>query len=133
MNQTQINYFNRRMNALVNIITGNMRDALPLKKNLTTQEKAGLIASGQATFREDLFTGPDCRSSPYLFDCFYIPEEDDIKGFNAAQAVLQVKTEEKIKKEADKLMDAYVLEKIEADEALAKLESMKFWKTIQKV
>ncbi|MHC1751054.1 hypothetical protein [Humidesulfovibrio sp.] len=130
MNQTQINYFTRRMDSLVNIITRNMREALPLKDKLSPPEKAGLIASGKATFREELFTGPDCRNSPYLFDCFDFPGEDDIKGFNAMQYALIVKTEEKIKKEAAKLVDAFVLEKIEADEALAKLEKMKFWKEV---
>jgi len=101
-----------------------------MKDRLTPQEKAGLIASGKATFLEELFTGPDCRATPYLFDCFDFPGEDDIKGFNAAQALLQVRTEAKIKKEAAKLVDAFVLEKVEADEALAKMEKMKFWKEV---
>jgi len=132
MNHTQINYFNRRMNALVNIITNKMREALPLKNRLTFQEKAGLIASGKATFREEIFTGADCPSYPKLFDCFEFPGEDDIAAFNSAQSALIEKTEEKIKATAAQLMDAYVLEKIEADRALQDLEKMKFWKTPQK-
>lgn len=130
MNQTQINYFTRRMDSMVNSITSQMRDALPLKDSITYQEKAGLIASGKATFREEMFTGSNCPSYPKLYDCFDFPGEDDIKGFNAAQSDLQVKTEEKIKKEAAKLVDAFVLEKIGPDEALAKMEGIKFWKEV---
>lgn len=105
-----------------------MREALPLKDRLTSQEKAGLIASGKATFREELFTGSDCPSYPKLFDCFDFPGEEDIAAFNSERSALIVKTEAKIKAEASKLVDAFVLEKIEADEALAKMEKMKFWK-----
>lgn len=128
MNQTQINYFTRRMDAQVRTITDKMRESLPLKNNLTAQEKAGLIASGKAVFREEMFTGTGCPSYPKLFDCFDFPGEDDIKSFNAAQSARIVKAEEKIKAEGAKLVDAFVLEKIEADEALAKLENMKLWK-----
>ena len=130
MNQTQLNYFTRRMGALISSITRNLREALPLKDRLTTQEKAGLIAAGKATFREELFTGPDCKNSPYLFDCFDFPGEDDIKGFNTARSALLNKTEDKIKKEAAKLVDAFVMEKMGPDEALAQMESIKFWKAV---
>lgn len=130
MNQTQLNYFTRRMDAMVRDITSQMREALPMREELTRMEKIGLIAAGKARFREEQFNAGECSNYTYLLDSFEFPGVDEIKTFNSARSGQWNKIEDKIKKAAAKLVDAFVIEKIGPDEALAKLESTKFWKEV---
>jgi len=128
MNQTQINHFTRRMDALVKTLTSQMREELPLRDELSKMEKIEMIATGKARFREEQFNAGECSNYTYLIDSFEFPGVDEIKTFNNARAGQWSKIEAKIKREAEKLIDAFVLERLEPDKALAKLEAMKFWK-----
>jgi len=128
MNKTQISYFEERMSRIQRSILERLEKELPLRAKPDKVELAGLIASGKARFKEEMFTGPNCPSSIYLFDAFEFPGEEDRQAFNSARATEQAKIVAKIKEECRKLIDQFVLERITFEEAAAKLEGMKFWK-----
>ena len=127
MNQTQINHFTGRMAAMVKTITAKMREELPLRDELTKMEKIEMIATGKARFREEQFNAGECGNYTYLIDSFEFPGVDEIKTFNNARAGQWNKIEAKVRRESEKLIDLFVLERIQANDALEKLESTKFW------
>jgi len=127
MNQTQINHFTNRMAAMVKTVTAKMRDELPLRDELTLTDKFEMIATGKARFREERFTDGNCDSYTRLLDSFEFPGTEEIRAFNNARAGQWAKIETKIKRESEKLVDRFVLERVQPDEALETLESMKFW------
>jgi len=128
MNKTQINYFEERMFRIQKSVLDRLEKELPMRDRPDKVELAGMIATGKARFKEEMFTGPNCPSSIYLFDAFEFPGEDDRQACNSARSAEQAKIVAKVKEECRKLIDQFVLERITFEEAAAKLENMKFWK-----
>ena len=128
LTKTQINHFERRMNILVDgAVADKIREHYPLKDKLTTQDKVGMIASGQARFMEERFTGPECPYCPGLFSSFEFPGEEDIATYNAAMTKKIDKALSKARRMAQRLTDNFVLGRIEFEEAADKLEAAIFW------
>ena len=129
MNKTQINHFESRMKRIVHgVVEEKILAKYPLKDGLTKQEKAGLIASGKARFREEKFTGPNCPYSPALFDYFEFPGEEDREAYNADMVSKINKARAKANKMAERLLDDFVLGRSTFEEAAEKMEAAVFWK-----
>lgn len=129
MNKTQINHFEARMKRILGgVVEEKILAKYPIRDEPTKQERAGLIASGAARFKEEKFTGPDCPYHSDVFDCFEFPGEDDRKAYNATMGEKIYKARALARKMADRLMDDFVLGRITFEQAAEKMEAAVFWK-----
>lgn len=112
MNQTQIAYFERKIETALRSAKRSIDDSV-VSEEMTTGQKVAQIMTGKARFKVEAFAGADC---PYdaekLFRFFEFEGADEIKSRNAAAVVAAEKKRREAEREAGKLLDAFVLEKL---------------------
>ena len=84
MNQTQIVYFEKKIEAALRGVKSSIKDSAETLPALSYGEKAAQIESGKARFRIEKFSGPDCPyRADHLFEFFEFNGEDEITSKNA--------------------------------------------------
>lgn len=120
LTKTQINYFKDRIQSLLNTCQWNLSERLPFEDNLTREEKLGLILSGKVQVRDDL--NVDSCSRFYFLDAYYFPTDDAVKTRNAAIAARRGQVMVRLKAQAERLTDQFVLGRVTPEEAIEKME-----------